>query len=173
VFINLHIENDFIQKITQVKYINSLCSFEHHELEHKLCICVLPVSTLPMIYKFVITFFKCSDGGLLEWRVRLSDTFWRDYTRTIPWKLGLVWIKGYYPDEDLNVIFIKIFQMCIIGRKKISHTKMICILLYSIHSLTYSNATAVDIRTHFDLKYRSENNYRNFCFATAVDLNAF
>ena len=63
--------------------------------------------------------------------------------------------------------------MCIIGRKKISHTKMICIVLYSIHSLTYSNATAVDIRTHFDLKYRSENNYINFCFATAVDLNAF
>jgi hypothetical protein len=54
VFINLHIENDFIQKITQVKYINSLCSFEHHELEHKLCICVLRVSTLPMIYKFVV-----------------------------------------------------------------------------------------------------------------------
>jgi hypothetical protein len=31
--INLHIENDFVQKITQVKYINSLCSFGHCELE--------------------------------------------------------------------------------------------------------------------------------------------
>jgi len=34
-FINLHIDNDFIQKITQVKYIHSLCSLEHRELEHK------------------------------------------------------------------------------------------------------------------------------------------
>jgi hypothetical protein len=34
VLINLLIENDFIQEITQVKYINSLCSFEHRELEH-------------------------------------------------------------------------------------------------------------------------------------------
>ena len=34
-FINLLIENDFIQKITQVKYINSLCSFEHREIENK------------------------------------------------------------------------------------------------------------------------------------------
>ena len=34
-FFNLHIKNDFIQKITQVEYINSFCSFEHCELEHK------------------------------------------------------------------------------------------------------------------------------------------
>ena len=85
-FINLHIENDFIQKITQVKYINALCSFEHRELEHKLCICVLRVSTLPMIYKFVITFFKCSDGGLLEWRVRLSDTILKGLHKNHPMK---------------------------------------------------------------------------------------
>jgi hypothetical protein len=39
--INLHIENDLIQKITQVKYINSLRSFEHCELE--LIVCLLYV----------------------------------------------------------------------------------------------------------------------------------
>jgi hypothetical protein len=32
--INLLIENDFIPEITQVRYINSLCLFEHRELEH-------------------------------------------------------------------------------------------------------------------------------------------
>ena len=34
-FFYLYINNDFIQKITQVEYINSLCSFELCELEHK------------------------------------------------------------------------------------------------------------------------------------------
>jgi hypothetical protein len=72
-----------------------------------------------------------SNSSHLEWRVGLSDTNLKGtHPRTIPARVGLIWFSGFRR-EDLNVIFIKICPICIIGINRLKEkfhrkTRNIC-----------------------------------------------
>jgi hypothetical protein len=67
-----------------------------------------------------------SKGGHLGYRTALTDTILKGtHPGTIPARFGLIWFSGFR-GEDLNVIFIKICLICIIGinrLKEIFHRK--------------------------------------------------
>jgi hypothetical protein len=66
-FINLHIENDFIiQKITQVKYINSLCSFGHCEYN------IITLTFGHCEYNIITLTFGHCEYNIITLRVTLS-----------------------------------------------------------------------------------------------------